>query len=208
MSIEQTSQLIQLILNAVLMLGACGMMLCAALMHQMMLEHRFRSGNLAQQWSPTDRRSSARHKQFRQQRQTRRSVFWLSGAVWVVGMSCGALVLRSVWPVNELIGLSLVLFAGACGLFLVGTGWLIVSVMATGKDRTENSELGRSGIRSHPQSHHPLSKRSGAGLSPNISSPNVSSPNVSSLNVSSLNVVDFQVRGGGRLGTVGDRKRP
>lgn len=193
MAIEQTPQLMQLILNAVLMLGACGMMLCAALMHQMMVEHRFRSGNLAQRWSPTDRRSAARHKQFRQQRQTRRSVFWLSGAGWVVGMSCGALVLRSVWPVNELIGLSLVLFAGACGLFLVGTGWLIISVMATSKDREENPELGRSGIRAHHQSRHQWSKRSGAGLSPNVSS---------------LKVVDFQARGSGRSGTAGNRKRP
>ena len=147
MSIEQTTQLIQLILNAVLMLGACGVMLCAALMHQMMLENRSRSGNLAQRWSPTDRRSSVRHQLFRQQRQTRRSVFWLSGACWVVGMSCGALVLRTLWQVNEMIGLSLVLFAGACGLFLVGAGWLIVSVMATSKDPAENREL----VRSHEQ---------------------------------------------------------
>jgi hypothetical protein len=188
MSLEQTTQLIQLILNAVLMLGACGMMLCAALMHQIMLENRFRSGNLAQRWSPTDRRSSARHQRFRQQRQTRRSVFWLSGAGWAVGMSCGALVLRSVWQVNELIGLSLVLFAGACGLFVVGTGWLIVSVMTTSKNATENPELVRSGIRSNHRSRHQLSKRSGAELSPNI--------------------VDFQTRGRERSGTAGDRKRP
>ena len=185
MSIEQTTQLIQLILNAVLMLGACGMMLCAALMHQMMLENRSRSGNLAQRWSPTDRRSSVRHQRFRQQRQTRRSVFWLSGAGWVVGMSCGALVLRSVWQSNELIWLSLVLFAGACGLFLIGTGWLIVSVMATSKEGAESFELGRSGIRSR----HQLSKRSDAESSPKV--------------------VDFRAsRGGRRSETAGDRKRP
>lgn len=185
MSIEQTTQLLQLILNAVLMLGACGMMLCAALMHQMMLENRFKSGNLAQRWSPTDRRSSARHQQFRQKRQTRRSIFWLSGAGWIVGLSCGALVLRSVWPVNELIGLSLVLFTGACGLFLIGTGWLIVSVMATSRGRAEPPELVRSGIRSHHRSRPQLSRRSGAELSPNV--------------------VDFQSRSGGGSG---DRKRP
>jgi hypothetical protein len=180
MSIEQTTQLIQLILNAVLMLGACGVMLCAALMHQMMLENRSRSGNLAQRWSPTDRRSSVRHQLFRQQRQTRRSVFWLSGAGWVVGMSCGALVLRSVWQVNELIGLSLILFAGACGLFLVGTGWLLVSVMATGKDPAENRQL----IRSISRSNEP----SGAKSSPKV--------------------VDFRSRGDGRSGRADDRPRP
>ena len=140
MSIEQTTQLIQLILNAVLMLGACGVMLCAALMHQMMLENRSGVGKLAGR--------SARHRLFRQQRQTRRSIVWLSGACWIVGVSCGALVLRSVWQNNELIGLSLVLFVGGCGLFLVGTGWLIVSVMATRKDSMEKPELERSNERS------------------------------------------------------------
>jgi hypothetical protein len=172
MSIEQTTQLIQLILNAVLMLGACGVMLCAALMHQMMLENRSRSGNLAQR--------SVRHQLFRQQRQTRRSVFWLSGAGWVVGMSCGALVLRSVWQVNELIGLSLILFAGACGLFLVGTGWLLVSVMATGKDPAENRQL----IRSMSRSKEP----SGAKSSPKV--------------------VDFRARRDGRSGRADDGPRP
>ena len=180
MPIEQTTQLIQLILNAVLMLGACGMMLCAALMHQIMLENRFRSGNLAQR--------SSRHQRFRQQRQTRRSIFWLSRAGWVMGMSCGALVLRSVWQVNELIGLSLVLFAGACGLFLVGTGWLIASVMATNKGVTENPELVRAGIRSHHRSRNELSKRSDLIQRPIV--------------------MNFQARGGGRSETVGDRKRP
>jgi hypothetical protein len=180
MSIEQTTQLIQLILNAVLMLGACGVMLCAALMHQMMLENRSRSGNLAQRWSPTDHRSSVRHQLFRQQRQTRRSVFWLSGACWVVGMSCGALVLRSVWQVNELIGLSLVLFAGACGLFLVGTGCLIVSVMGMIKDPAENRQLVRSMARSNQQS--------GAKSSPKV--------------------VDFRAKRDERSGRAGDRKRP
>ena len=177
MSIEQTTQLIQLILNAVLMLGACGVMLCAALMHQMMLENRSRSGNLAQR--------SVRHQLFRQQRQTRRSVFWLSGAGWVVGMSCGALVLRSVWQVNELIGLSLILFAAACGLFLVGTGWLLVSVMATGKDPAENRQL----IRSMSRSNEP----SGAKSSPAKSSPKV---------------VDFRARRDRRSGRADDRPRP
>ncbi len=172
MSIEQTTQLIQLILNAVLMLGACGVMLCAALMHQMILENRSRSGNLAQR--------SLRHQLFRQQRQTRRSVFWLSAAGWWVGMSCGALILRSVWQVNELIGLSLILFAGACGLFLVGTGCLIFSVMATGKDPVENSQLVRSMARAN--------ETSGAKFSPKV--------------------VDFRARRDGRSGRVGDRKRP
>ena len=176
MSIEQTTQLIQLILNTVLMLGACGVMLCAALMHQMMLENRSRSGNLAQR--------SVRHQLFRQQRQTRRSVFWLSGAGWVVGMSCGALVLRSVWQVNELIGLSLILFTGACGLFLVGTGCLIVSVMATSSDPAENRELVRSNVRSNARSN----EQSGIRSSPKV--------------------VDFRARENGRSGRAGDRPRP
>ena len=144
MSIEQTTQLIQLILNAVLMLGACGVMLCAALMHQIMLENRSGAGKLV------DR--SARHRRFRQQRQTRRSIVWLSGACWIVGVSCGALVLRSIWQSNELIGLSLVLFAGGCGLFLVGTGFLVVSVMTT-RDSTSNNSAESSELkRSHDRS--------------------------------------------------------
>ncbi len=172
MSIEQTTQLIQLILNAVLMLGACGVMLCAALMHQMLLENRSRSGQLV------DR--SARHRRFRQQRQTRRSIIWLSGACWIVGVSCGALVLRSVWQMNELIGLSLVLFAGGCGLFLVGTGCLVVNVMTTSKNSAENSEL------------KPSNDRSGNQLSPKFNP----------------KVVDFRIKGDAREGArVGRRDR-
>jgi hypothetical protein len=56
MTIEQTTQLIQLILNAVLMLGACGVMLCAALMHQVILENRSRLG------AATDRTRRSRHQ--------------------------------------------------------------------------------------------------------------------------------------------------
>ena len=176
MSIEQTTQLIQLILNAVLMLGACGVMLCAALMHQMMLQNRSGAGKLV------DR--SVRHRLFRQQRQTRRSIVWLSGACWIVGVSCGALVLRSVWQSNELIGLSLVLFAGGCGLFLVGTGCLVVSVMTT-RDNTsnnleENSELKRLNDRS--------GNKSGDKFNPKV--------------------VDFRIKGDARDGArVGRRDR-
>ena len=176
MSIEQTTQLIQLILNAVLMLGACGVMLCAALMHQMMLENRSRSVQLTER--------SERHRRFRQQRQTRRSIVWLSGACWVVGVSCGALVLRSVWQSNELIGLSLVLFTGGCGLFLVGTGYLVVSVMMTRDNTSNNSEESSEPKRSNERSV----ARSGARANPKV--------------------VDFRIKGDAREGSrVGRRDR-
>jgi Trk-type K+ transport system membrane component len=123
MSIEQTTQLIQLILNAVLMLGACGVVLCASVMYQVMLEKRSRSAEVEVR--------SVRHRIHRQQRQVRRSVFWLSGACWWLGLSCGLLVLRSVWNWNALIPLSLGLFVIACGLFLIGAGALFFTVMTS-----------------------------------------------------------------------------
>lgn len=135
MTIEQTTQLIQLTLNAVLMLGACGVLLCAALIHQVILENR--STSLVQGASRssstsqiTDRHRRSRHQLHRQQRLTRRAVFWMNGACWLLGGSCGALVLRSVWDFNLLIPFSLGLFTIACGLFLIGTGSLLLSLMA------------------------------------------------------------------------------
>ncbi len=136
MTIEQTTQLIQLILNAVLMLGACGVMLCAALMHQVILENR--SALLAQGASrlglaslshATVRNRRSRQQLHMQQRRTRRAVFWINSACWLLGLSCGALVLRSVWDVGLLIPLSLGLFTIACGLFLIGAGSLMLSLM-------------------------------------------------------------------------------
>jgi hypothetical protein len=135
MTIEQTTQLIQLILNAVLMLGACGVMLCAALMHQVILENRSRLG------AATDRTRRSRHQLHLQQRRTRRAVFWINSACWLLGLSCGALVLRSVWDLNVLIPLSLGLFAIACGLFLIGAGSLLLSLMSTSPTPAEPSQI-------------------------------------------------------------------
>ncbi len=140
MTIEQTTQLIQLTLNSVLMLGACGVMLCAALIHQVILENR--SALLAQGASrassttsnaATDRHRRSHRQRHLQQRRTRRAIFWINGACWVLGGSCGALVLRSVWELNLLIPLSLGLFTIACGLFLIGTGSLLLS-LTTGSE--------------------------------------------------------------------------
>jgi hypothetical protein len=148
MTIEQTTQLIQLTLNSVLMLGACGVMLCAALMHQVILENRSallaqgasRSG-LATLGKAADRSRRSRHQLHLQQRRTRRAVFWMNGACWLLGGSCGALVLRSVWELNFLIPLSLGLFAIACGLFLIGTGSLLLSLMSTSTTPAEPSQI-------------------------------------------------------------------
>jgi hypothetical protein len=133
MTIEQTTQLIQLILNAVLMLGACGVMLCAALMHQVILENRSRLG------AATDRTRRSRHQLHLQQRRTRRAVFWINSACWLLGLSCGALVLRSVWDLNVLIPLSLGLFAIACGLFLIGAGSLMLSLMTSSEKMADKA---------------------------------------------------------------------
>ncbi len=148
MTIEQTTQLIQLTLNSVLMLGACGLMLCAALMHQVILENRSallaqgasRSGlpTLAQ---ATDRNRRSRRQLHLQQRRTRRAVFWMNGACGVLGGSCGALVLRSVWDLNLLIPLSLGLFTIACGLFLIGAGSLLLSVISTAEPQVPERHL-------------------------------------------------------------------
>lgn len=138
MTIEQTTQLIQLILNAVLMLGACGIVLCGALIHQAILEHQSRALSTSQALGQSTSQSSRaiRHQLHSQQRQTRRAIFWITLACWLLGVSCGALVLRSVWQLNALIPLSLGLFAIACALFLIGSGSLLLSVM------THNEPIG------------------------------------------------------------------
>ncbi len=143
MTIEQTTQLIQLTLNSVLMLGACGVMLCAALIHQVILENRSRSSLVTSGQATgqaTDRRRS-RHQLHLQQRRTRRAVFWMNGACWLLGGSCGALVLRSVWELNLLIPLSLGLFTIACGLFLIGTGSLLLSLITGSESQVPERHL-------------------------------------------------------------------
>jgi hypothetical protein len=122
MTIEQTTQLVQLILNAAIMVVASGLLLGVAILHQLRLEKQRRSTS-----HPLDR--SIRRQLRRQARQMSRSVFYLAMACLVLVGSTALLALRTLVNQSALISLSLGCFALGCFVFLVGLGFFLLSVM-------------------------------------------------------------------------------
>jgi hypothetical protein len=131
MTIEQTTQLVQLILNAALMVVAAGLMLAVATLHQLRLETRRASASAPQR--------SLRKILRRQTRQIRRSIFYLNVACLLLISSTGFLALRTLINQSTLISLSLGCFAIGCLVFLIGVGFFLMSVM-----KRSNSRLGKS----------------------------------------------------------------
>ncbi len=122
MTIEQTTQLVQLILNAAIMVVASGLLLGVAILCQLRLERQRRSAS-----ATLDR--SIRRQLRRQARQMSRSVFYLAMACLVLVGSTALLALRTLINQSALISLSLGCFALGCFVFLVGLGFFLLSVM-------------------------------------------------------------------------------
>ncbi len=132
MTIEQTTQLVQLILNAALMVVASGLMLAAAILHQIRLETR--RTRISQHPERLLRQTLRR-----QTRQVRRSIFYLNVACLFLISSTGFLALRALVNQSVLISLSLGCFAIGCLVFLIGVGFFLLSVM-----KRSTSRLGKS----------------------------------------------------------------
>jgi sterol desaturase/sphingolipid hydroxylase (fatty acid hydroxylase superfamily) len=141
MTIEQTTQLVQLILNAALMVIAAGVMLAVAILHQMRLEKQ-RTGT-SQRLQRPERKNLRR-----QARQISRSVFSLNVACLFLVASTGFLALRALVNQSVLISLSLVCFAIGCLVFWVGIGFFLMSVM-----RRSPSSRSTSGTLGSPLAH-------------------------------------------------------
>ena len=122
MTIEQTTQLVQLILNAAIMVAASGIVLGVATLHQIRLEKQRRS-------SLHILKRTIRQEIRRQLRQVSRSIFYLNVACLVLITSTGLLALRALVDQSVLISLSLLCFAIGCLIFLVGVGLFLLSVM-------------------------------------------------------------------------------
>lgn len=138
MSVEQTTQLIQLILNSVLMSVACALVLGgltarhAAIGQQLQAENREDAGS---EWPgmtvpgvtqlPRGRSSRKQLHRLRYRYQIARySVLSAYYALLFSGLSCFALVIRGLLDWNALIPVSL-------GFFVVGVATLLVAVSLT-----------------------------------------------------------------------------
>ena len=122
MTLEQTTQLVQLILNAAVMVVASGLMLGVAIVHQIRLEKMRIS---LPHSLPGIRRKAIR----RQSRRVTRSIFYLNVACLTLITSTGLLAFRALVNQSALISLSLVSFAIGCVVFLIGVGFFFLSVI-------------------------------------------------------------------------------
>lgn len=136
MSIEQTSQLIQLILNSVLMTTACSVVLAGLLMHHTALHLQLKqvhqeyaeliAGNGVLQ---TERMSQLRYQQLWLRYRCRasyNSLLFTSVALSLLLFSTLLLSLRMLLPWQWLISLSLVPFVLGVGALLIGVGMALV----------------------------------------------------------------------------------
>ncbi|MBC7516382.1 MAG: hypothetical protein H7237_08150 [Alkalinema sp. FL-bin-369] len=149
MTLEQTTQLVQLILNAAVMVVASGLMLGVAIVHQIRLEKMRIS---LPHSLPGIRRKAIR----RQSRRVTRSIFYLNVACLTLITSTGLLAFRALVNQSVLISLSLVSFAIGCVVFLIGVGFFFLSVIqprrtqSPSKIRTNPIPLPKNMARSLP----------------------------------------------------------
>ncbi|MEL6553126.1 MAG: hypothetical protein AAFQ63_06670 [Cyanobacteria bacterium J06621_11] len=154
MSIEQTNQLILLILNSVLMTLLTSVLLGGAWLRQHSLfkqlnqvrSHYYRlthinnaKKTISQSPDALELRKIREHRQqlIYQYHWSRAGLISLHAAVLVFGVSLFALALRSLLPFDQLISSALFLFVlGAAGL-LIGTGCLLID-FAQGNSRGES----------------------------------------------------------------------
>lgn len=128
MTLEQTNQLLQLILNSVLMVIASGFLLAGLLLRQASLEQRLHwtiaERSQALNRSTIEAARPALHRKFRylkqQIRANQQSALCLTIACILLITSTLCLALRSLLNVDELVQSSLILFAVGTGAFLLG----------------------------------------------------------------------------------------
>ncbi len=143
MSVQQTTQLIQLILNAVLMLNAAVMVLGILMLRHGMLHNQLRSLNqtymaeLSQAETWWDKRRLQVNRQLHQLQQRYRSieksVLLMQCAVALFSGSTLLLTLRAIISFDWLIAVSLWLFIVGIGALLAGLGLALLDVQRTGR---------------------------------------------------------------------------
>ncbi len=130
MSVTQTTQLIQLILNSVLMVIACVIVLSVLVIRHTAIHNRLHILNrerfeLLNETEPLwNSRLVSLNKHLRHLQQQHKtassSIFILHYALICFALSVLVLTLRTVAPVNWLVSSALVLFTGGIGLLLIG----------------------------------------------------------------------------------------
>ncbi|MEO1209269.1 MAG: DUF2721 domain-containing protein [Cyanobacteria bacterium J06638_20] len=138
MSVEQTSQLLQLILNSVLMVAVCGVMLMGLLAHQGTLYQRLQWLNreCREQLTGTaflerDRFQTMKHQQkiLRERyRQAQNSIFLAYGAVVALLFSTFLLACRTFLQINSLIPGSLLFFVLGNMALLASAGLALLEI--------------------------------------------------------------------------------
>ncbi|MEB3292757.1 MAG: hypothetical protein VKJ24_06325 [Synechococcales bacterium] len=128
MTVEQTTQLIQLVFNSVLMVLASGAILGSLLIRQQGLERRLRLAK-------SDRRFQSRLLRSRHLRRLQQQIRHNERSLLVINVTCLLFIasalsvgLRSLLPWNELILLSLLLFLTGMATFLVGSLLILMAI--------------------------------------------------------------------------------
>lgn len=138
MSVEQTTQLIQLILNSVLMVVACAFILAGLLLRRSALEQRLQTTSLEYYQvlhlaygSQGDRllllKKQLRHLQ-QQVKLSQNSTIAIHYAFMVFVASTFALSLRTVWDATWLITTALTLFVIGVGILLLSVTLLLLDL--------------------------------------------------------------------------------
>ncbi|MBE9180697.1 DUF2721 domain-containing protein [Oculatella sp. LEGE 06141] len=143
MSVEQTSQLIQLILNSVLMVTACVMALGSLVMRHAAINDRLKTTHREYSELCSDRdifrsdrllQLKSQLRQLRQRyRMAYRSVLALHYALLLFVASTFITTLRATLHQDWLIPGGLILFTAGIGLLLVGLGFALMDVHTSGQ---------------------------------------------------------------------------
>lgn len=158
MSVEQTTQLIQLVLNSVLMVTACGLVLGGLLVRYSAIESRIQSAN-TEYLSIVDRQGLRGDRPFQMKKQLRQlqqqsktarlGLLALHYALLVFVASTFALALRTLVNLPWLISTSLILFSAGTGVLLLGVLLVLVNLHQADRPLWEDMKwllnLGRSG---------------------------------------------------------------
>ncbi|MBD1911492.1 MULTISPECIES: DUF2721 domain-containing protein [unclassified Leptolyngbya] len=147
MTVEQTSQLIQLILNSTLMVAVCGLVLMGLLVRQGTLQQQLHwinreyreqlMGTAILQGDRFQQLKSQQQELRRHYRQIHASILIAYSALLLLLISSLMLALRSLWNQDWLIPASMVMFAVGNGVMVLSVGMALVEIRSA-----SNSLLG------------------------------------------------------------------
>ena len=168
MSVEQTTQLIQLILNSVLMSVACALVLSGLTVRYAMIGDRLEDSRQDERLNTNfdlTRHHAMTKRQLRRLQQrysiSRYSVLTAYYALLFSTLSCFALAVRGILDWNWLISVALGIFVFGIAALLVAVGLTLIEIHLSGRPLLDEvSNPGRLGKQSRLRSHFHSGRKS------------------------------------------------